>query len=208
MPRVTSKTKSTRGKTYNCTKCGAPITVGQRFYQWARRFGRSGVTYRRHMDCGFPKPSELSSAKTAVIEDALQDLSLSSWNPQVPEEWDGNVESIDIDHSEITDALQGIADTAREVGSEYEDGVSNMPEGLQQGPTGEAMQEIAQELESWADDLESFDPQVDAPDWPERFESEDDDTWRGRVEDALDTWVADVISEAEDKLGEMPTYQG
>lgn len=152
------------------------------------------------MDCGYPKPSSLSGAKTAVIEDAKLDASkeISEWSPTLEEP----------DFSAVQEALQSVADTAREVGSEYEDGVNNMPDSLQYGPTGEAMQEVAQELESWADELESWEPDSDEPDELERGEDESDDDFADRRQEALDRWAGDVRDVAEDAMGEVPTYNG
>jgi hypothetical protein len=73
------------------------------------------------------------------------------------------------------------------------------------------MREIAQELESWADDLESFEPNSNEPEWPEReslSDPEDDDEYRDAIETALSDWADEVRSDAEDKLGDMPTYNG
>jgi hypothetical protein len=186
-------------------QCGQPIEVGQTFYYWQKRYqGKSFV----HTSCGYPKPTMLSNRKTAQIEEAIQDSSIT-FSPSIPPDWDGNPETIDIDHGDVTTVLEEIASVARDVGSEYEMGVDIMPEGLQYGPTGEAMREVAQELESWADDLESFEPSRDTPDWPERDDDdEDDEEWERRVEEALENWASDVVTDAEDKLGEMPEYQG
>lgn len=169
MPRVHTTTKSTRGRTYACIKCGKDITPGQTFYWWEKRFGG---TYRQHTACGYPRPSQLSNRKTAQIEDVLQDLDLTSISYQLPDGFEPQEEgnAIDIDQvvEQITEALSDVASTARDVGQEYEASADNMPESLQQGYQAEAMRDVAQRLEEWADQLEdpcsSGSTAVDLPD--------------------------------------------
>ena len=224
MPRVHTRTKSTRGRpTFPCRACSEPIKPGEKFYTWKKRYG--GTSYM-HTSHGFPKPSMLSNRKTAVIEDMTQDFPSS-------------VESTD----EISEALQAIAETARDVGQEYEDSADNMPESLQQGYQAEAMREVAQELETWADDLESWEPENDSPD-EDDYQETDQEAYQAAIqdwqaqepetgteahdeweqdepeendyqvvdteahEDAVATWLDDELSNAQDKLGEMPEYQG
>ena len=225
MPRVHTRTKSTRGRpTFPCRACSEPIKPGEKFYTWKKRYG--GTSYM-HVSHGFPKPSMLSNRKTAVIEDATGDFP-------------STVESTD----EISEALNAIAEIARDVGGEYEASADNMPESLQQGYQAEAMREVAQELETWADDLESWEPEQDEPDendyqetdqdafdqarkaWEdseppddgsqrrqdwEADEPEEDEFQITDTEahsDAVAEWLDQELSNAQDKLGEMPEYQG
>ena len=205
MPRVHTRTKSTRGRPeFPCRACSEPIKPGEQFYTWKKRYG--GTSYM-HTSHGFPKPSMLSNRKTAVIEDMTQDF------PQ-------QVESVE----EISDALSAIAETARDVGSEYEESADNMPESLQQGYQAEAMREVAQELESWADELESWEPENEEPtedeardelqdeleaeaDYEEGDEPSEDDI-QTRLSEKRDEWLSTELDNAQDKLGEMPEYQG
>jgi hypothetical protein len=192
MPRVHTRTKSTRGRPeFPCRSCSEPIKPGEQFYTWKKRYG--GTSYM-HTSHGFPKPSMLSNRKTAVIEDAIQDFP-------------SQVESTD----EISEALQGIADMARDVGAEYEESADNMPESLQQGYQAEAMREVAQELEAWADDLESWEPDQDQPtedDLPEDVLEDEDADKEQELADLVSMWLDDELSNAQDKLGELPEYQG
>jgi hypothetical protein len=213
MPRVHTKTRSNRAtkRPYRCERCREEILPGQRYFQWEKRYGGPR---RQHVECGYPRPTQLSNRKTAQIEEAVMDADLSQWQPSIPEEWDGSTDSIDVDVEHLRDLLSNVAETARDVGQEYQDSFDNLPENFQYGATGEALQEVAQELESWADEVEDFDPQSDEPDWPEREEDEDgnpvssDDEWREEVQEALDKWADDVRGEAEDKISEIPEYQG
>jgi hypothetical protein len=157
VPRVKTATRrrAVVKRPMNCRLCGNEIGVGQSYYTWQKRYGGPQFT---HVTCGRPTPTMLSDRKTAVIEEAIMGIDFSSWNPTVPADWDGNTENIDVDYSDVQALLQEIADSARDVGSEYESGADNMPENLMYSPTAEAMREVAQELETWADDLESFEP--------------------------------------------------
>lgn len=217
MPRVYSKTKSTRGKTYRCESCGQDIVAGESYYEWSRRFGRSGQTYRQHSTCGRPRPTQLSSRKTAVLEEAVSELDFSTFAPEFSaDDLDTDGGQLDIDVTELESLLEGIADIAREIGQEYQDGFDNMPEGLQQGPTAQAMEEVAQELESWADDLVSqadLDGQFDYEGFEydeeaEASEEEQKAAWVEEVQAAFETKVSELAEAAESVTGDYPEYQG
>lgn len=179
------------------------IRVGDRYYTWARK--NRGVFYQ-HVECGYPKRSQLSDRKTVVIEDAIDDANkaIGDWVPELahaePTYTDG--------YEDVRSALESVAEVARDVGQEYQDGFENMPEGFQQGGTGQAMEEVAQELDSWADELESWSPSSEDPDMPDREEDEDEDEYRERCQQALDDWAEEVRSDAEDAMSGMPEYQG
>lgn len=218
MPRVHTKTKSTRGKVYKCQTCSLDIEPGQDFYEWSRRYGRSGVTYRQHVACGRPRPTQLSSRKTAVLEEAVNAADFSGWNFEVdPEEFDLEGGTIDMDISELETMIEEIADVAREIAQEYQDGHDNMPEGLQQGEVGQAMEDVAQELESWADDLvtsaglDDTDFSYDSFTYDDQSEISEEDQevgWREDVSDELAARVEELRNGAMDAIGEYPEYQG
>jgi hypothetical protein len=177
------------------------IRKGDAYFTWARKFGNYGQVYFRHVECGRPRMSELSSRKTVAIEEAIQDASWD-FSPQVDE--DGSYSG---EFDEVSDTLQSIADVAREVGEEYQSSYDNLPEGLNQSETAYAMETVAQELESWADELESFEPSAEY-DQPEREEGESDEDYLQRCQDDLDQWATEVVQEAEDKTSDMPEYEG
>lgn len=202
--------------TYEQQEAAREIKVGDTYYTWSRKMGRSGVTYFQHKECGYPKRSQLSSRKTVAIEDAIDDANdrIVAWVPELDP--DGTHSG---GYEDVTDALQSVAETANDVGQEYQDGFDNMPEGLNQGDTAQAMEAVAQELDSWADDLESWSPSSDEPDMPDKDDykqagledGEDDydlDAWRDACETALDDWASEIRSEAEDAMSDMPEYQG
>lgn len=212
MPRVISRTATNRAKKVrSCATCGKPLEEGQKYYTWARRFGRSKAVYYQHTECGYPRPTQLSGRKTAQVEEAISDAetAIGAWTPELPEGSDEDLNGFEPDDtSDVNDALNEVASIARDVASEYEDGVQNMPEGLQQGTTGEAMTEVAQELESWADTLEGWTPSAtfSLPDRGDEDETPED--YRERVQSALDDWADEVRNEATDEMGDMPEYQG
>jgi len=193
------------------------IRKGDRYFTWARKFGRSGVVYFRHVECGRPRMSELSSRKTVLIDEAVSDA-VWDFSPQVDE--DG---SYDGDVSDLTSTLEEIASVAREVGEEYQDSFDNMPENLQQGETGQALEQVAQELDSWADELESWEPQAEyeqpeRPDESDFTDGEDNfdedaykkamEDWHSQCQDELDIWASDVLQEAQDACSDHPEYEG
>lgn len=170
MPRLYYKTKSNRGKEYRCTRCGETIKPGERYIEWSRRFGRSGMTYRQHAEHGRPLPSQLSSRKTARIEDELVTFQLELTHLLDPEQQPEADVVVDLSGlvDEAIEQLEAIATVADEVADEYEEGVQNMPESLQYGPTGEAMTQVAEELREWAEAMRegptSASTTVDLPD--------------------------------------------
>lgn len=191
MPRVHTSTrkKVTLKQPMICRQCREAIEVGQTYYTWKQRVG--GTSYL-HVTHGFPRPSWLSNAKTAVIEDAIQDAekTIGEWAPELG------------DHSteDLLSALEAVADEAEGVGQEYEESADNMPESLQYGTQAEAMREVASELSDWADNLRSFEPQMDEPD----FEAEPE---RAALE-VHEDWVQACRDEATDALSDLPYYQG
>lgn len=201
MPRVYRKTKSTRGKDYSCAKCGKKIEPGTDYYEFTKRFQSPN---RRHVDCGYPKPSDLSSRKTAIIEDAIQALSLGDHVPEA-DDWGAFVEAIVAD-------LSSVADEAESVGDEYESSADSMPDSLQQGYQAEAMRDVATRLRDWADELREFGPDSDEPDMPDQTDEDMDEDaeqeWQEACNVAIDDWADEVRGKAEDMLGDMPEYEG
>ena len=203
MPRVHTRVKSTRGReTFPCVRCEEPIRVGEQFYTWQQ--ARSPARYQ-HTSHGYPRPSQLSNRKTALIEDAIQDANetIQNWKPELDD--DGSYGG---GYEDVSDAINAVAEQAKDVGSEYESSADNMPESLQYGQQAEAMREVAQELDTWADEIESWSPQGDEPDIPDQWTDESDDDYRQRCEEALSDWADEVRQSAEEKLGDMPEYQG
>lgn len=227
MPRVHTRTRK-RAEVKRAMHCAGPckvaqerdgdteIRVGDSYYTWARKMAYGGVTYFKHQACGYPRPTQLSNRKTAVIDEAISDAEWPSATLEQPEGWDGDT-SILNDQAvsfieDVKASAVSIAEVAREVGQEYQEAFDNMPEGLNQGSTGQALEEVARELETWADEIESWDPTSDEPDWPEREETPDgeeslDDFFQRCVE-AFETWATDVVDEAQSQSSEYPEYNG
>jgi hypothetical protein len=210
MPRVHTRTRTQKGKyTYVCRACGKEVTPGQRFYTWKKRVG--GSQYR-HVACGYPRPSQLSGRKTAVIEDAIQDAenTISGWSHDI----DVENESPSFDYQDVKDALDTVADEAESVAGEYESSADNMPENLQSGYQAEAMRDVAERLNDWASELRDWNPSSDEPDIPERPEPEGEEyehKWEAYCADydtAVEDWMEMVRSEATDAMSDMPEYEG
>jgi hypothetical protein len=220
MPRVTTHTKNKGGhKVYHCTgPCkvaeerdgDSTIRPGDRYYQWSRRFGRSGATYFKHVACGRPKPTQLSSRKTAQVEEAIEDATLAgSDTPEI--DWDDVTAggTLELPQEDLESTLQGVAEEARNVGEEYTSGADNMPESLQYGQQAEAMREVGQELEGWADNLDSWQPSCETEiTVPDDYDGSDDA--KAVVQGLWDeAWEA-LCQDAQDHLDgdSLPEYQG
>lgn len=198
MPRVELKLKNKGGThTYTCSTCGKPVLPGQRYYTWARRFGRSGMRYFQHQDpCGYPRPTQLSSAKTAVIEEAQAEAhkEIDAWAPEFA--------TSGVDAGDLTAILETLAGTVREIGEEYGESADNIEQNFDSSPTAEACRATQEECDGYADELESFSPQEDEPDIDEEASEEDQLA-------AFEEWVENVKTEARDAIdATQPSYQG
>lgn len=212
MARVTRHTKSNRGRTYHCIgPCkldSSEIVAGQEYYEWSPR---SGVR-RKHVECGYPRPSQLSSRKTAVVEDAIMDAAeaIGSWEPggelELPAGGDATYSDTDCDG--LKSILQEVASQAEDVGSEYEQSADNMPESLQYGTQAEAMRDVAGELESWASELTDWDPpDLDLPNRSDDESFAQDGDYQEACLEAIDAWKDEARSSAQDAMDDLPEYQ-
>lgn len=120
------------------------IKRGDTYYSWEFRYG--GV----HRSKTYPRPSQLTQSKMSgayAAREAMEDDVNAATEP-----------------SDIENALNECAGAIRDVASEYEDSLSNMPDSLQQSSTGEdiqakidALEEYAQALEDAAGEVGSLD---------------------------------------------------
>jgi len=181
-----------------CNSCSQEIARGDEYYTWEKRYG--GPQYR-HVSCGYPRQSDLSSAKTAQLHDAISDAQdqIASWDP--------DAESPDT--SDLESFLSDVASTARDVAQEYRDSYDNLPENFQMGATGEALETVADELESWADEVESPSFSEDEPTYDEDPTESEEQIAKARQE-TLESWTENVRQEALDHLEsqDVPEHQG
>lgn len=138
MPRVSTKTKNRGGtKTYRCSGCKKDdntILPGERYYQWQFRYGGP---IRRHVDCGYPRRSELTNAIYGGLLDSID-----------------NAEKAIDDATSVEDIVALVEEIASEVEDlrqQYEEAAEPFGGG---GPNGEKRDEF----ESFGYELESFNP--------------------------------------------------
>lgn len=166
------------------------IEVGDAYYWWANRIGRSSI---KKFSKTPPKASQLTSSEflsTAYsINEAIQTLEAS--------------ESLAEDRDDIVSQIEDLK-------SETEDKLSNMPESLQQGPTGELLQSRIDACDEWANNLNS----VDVPDWDSTdFHKEEDEDEDDQVVEAEETDDGEVVIDEEKRdaafeeaLSEIQSY--
>src|SRR5262245_3074105 len=102
MPRVHTKTKSTRGRTYTCEKCGQPILPGHSYHTWSFRYG--GARFQ-HSACGYPLRSQLTQSKMSTVYSAMEGVQ------------DGLAKLTSLE--DIETEVQTLAETVREIEEEY-----------------------------------------------------------------------------------------
>jgi hypothetical protein len=184
-------------KPRKCRRCQAVIKQGDAYYWFANRIGRASI---RKDFCTLhrPKQSDMTTSdKLARLYEARETVEGVLKGSIARCDWDDY-------RSEVSAALRECAETAREVGSEYEESRNNMPEGLQDSGTGAEIEEKAQSCESWADELEQAADDIDSTDAPEPDEPEEpeegEDAPEGEEED-VDT--SEIDGKAEDALGSL-----
>lgn len=135
MPRVRTKTKSRAGQKYHCGKCGKAIKPKEKYYEWKFRYGG---THRQHESCGYPRASQLTQSKMSTVYAAIEDAGDDIAKAETP--------------SDIADALDNCAESAREVASEYEQAMEAMGEA---GANNSDWEERKSALEDFADSLDN-----------------------------------------------------
>lgn len=191
MSRVFTIEKSR--KSHKCGNCGDTIKVGEP-YRWTKpRYGGKKVRCVKP-SCKF-RQSDLSGAKTAVIYDAIEDAQ------KVIE----TAES----HEEIQAALQGVAEVARDVGSEYEDANSSWAGGSTSNPEfeekAEACNSFADELEGWefSDTYEEEEVRQEAiEEVPAKEEGETDSEYDDRLVELQDQAWQETLQSMRDEAGD------
>jgi len=130
------------------------IKKGEAYFWWKFRFGGKRVSKT------YPKPSQLTQSEFLStiydINERLEQFAASS-------------------PSDAREQIDELASELRDIASEQEDKLNNMPEGLQQGSTGELLQGRADACEDLASNLE----QVDT-DEVEREEGESEEDFNER----------------------------
>jgi hypothetical protein len=151
MPKVT-KTTARKDSPKACPQAKA----GQAYYWWRTRMkgAKNGMT---RCSLSYPKPSQLT----------MSDFWGAVYSLQEEIERAGPYDSV-----EDLEADRGTwADSARDIGSEQQDKLDNMPQQLQDGDTGQMIAERVEGCEDWATEIEA----IDMPDRSNFDEGEDGD---------------------------------
>lgn len=212
-----TKNKGVKHATYPCRKCKEPIVAGEKYYEWKHRYAPPN---RQHATHGEPRQSELCTSKMSDVYAAIEAV-----EDVIETGRRGD------DASGLEDALNQAAEEVRNVAQEYEDGLGNMPDSLQQSSKGEeiqekidALNEFADSLENAAGDVQDWDMSTESPEPGEDHTEEcasqlregEDETDRGcdcgfeEIEEAKEQWenerdekLASAFSAAEDALQEL-----
>lgn len=150
MARVTYVKKSQKDQG-NCRRCGKAIKCGEPYFWFANRIGGSSIRKNYCADHR-PRMSDTTTSKMSSVYAARENV--DDIVQAASGDWKAYAES-------LSEALNEAAQTSRDVAEEYRDGVSNMPEGLQQGSIAQESEEKADALDSWADALENAAAELD-----------------------------------------------
>jgi uncharacterized protein YukE len=204
-------TKIKRGKALTCRKCQKEIIAGQQYYRWEFRYGPACV---QHVACGYPKASQLTQSKMSTAYAAIE---------TAEDVLNGTIECVE----DIAAVLNDCAGEIRSVADEYQEGIDNMPEGLQQGAVAQESEEKIEQLNSFADSLEEKAGEIESatnddfteeePEEPDEEETEleiEEFTaacaewetkhaeWAALKAEADAEWLSQLVSDAQDVLGE------
>lgn len=129
MPRVHTRRRhpSGRGRDISCGRCGKQIENGANYRYWTFRYGGKRIRCDRP-ECA-PRPGDLTQSKMGEVYNAQHDLGQLS------------------DPSDVREALAAMAETVRDIASEYQQAAEHF------GQSGEN-QERYEALDSWADELD------------------------------------------------------
>lgn len=181
MPRIETVKKARKAQGV-CESCGNGILAGAG-YRFIK--ARYGPIRKRHLECPSWRLSEMTTSKMATAYAAQESGHDAIDAIEVPEpdagNFKGEAESL---VSELKTILEEVANGYNECASDYQEGLDNMPDQLQDGDVGQQIQEKIDGLESAAQDLESWDPQDDEPGEDQSFEE----------------WANDVMQEARDAI--------
>jgi hypothetical protein len=162
-----------------CWTCDRKIKKGDSYYWWKFKRGARHVRCKNHR----PDPWDLvSNPKLATIMQA-QDTAHRSLEAAVTVE-------------DLKSALESLAETVRDVSSEYQESIDNILEHFPNGnPVSEECEEKISNLDLWADELENHEPE----EWDEGAVAKGEN-----VEEAKNDWFDNVRCEAENLSDECP----
>lgn len=166
------------------------VKAGEMYYWW-RCYRRPKQRSKTR-----PRPSQLSSAKSAEVEDAILDAR------QTIE----GADSVD----DITAAIEAVAESAREIAGQYEESAEAMAQTASGGSWEEEVREKQSQLEDFADSLEGFSPETsDLDEIDEKIAAKDEKKEGHEDEERdLDQEREDVLSAIKDEatslLDEFP----
>lgn len=184
-----------------CEKCGAELTIGQKYRSIGIKRQYGGIIRYRCMNCPSWQPHEYSDANWARVSQIQSEASLDS----------GSWETED----DAREAASAIAETIRELASDKQEAADNVNEHFPGSEQAEMLAQFVSDLEDWADRVEQA---VDnADDFPERdpgdhTECEDPDCRLEHdgepTEDQLSEWRESVEQAIQDELDNAAEWQG
>jgi hypothetical protein len=134
-----------------CERCGAELTVGEKYRSIGIKRQYGGIIRYRCMACPSWQPHEYSDAAWARVAQIQNGVSLDSASWETEED--------------AKDAASAIAEEIREFASEKQESADNVGEHFPGSEQAETLAQFASDLEEWADRVENA--VDDADDFPE-----------------------------------------
>ncbi len=182
----TNHVKKARIDQGQCSKCGDEIKAGDPYCWWKPAFSY------KHKRCAkpvcAPRPSDKTSSPHLGSLYAARE----------------NIEDAMGDRESLVSALNDAAETAREVGENYEESASNIEETFGETDQVNEIREKTEACEAWADALDNAATEIEGLEESDVIENvdadEDDDDREEQIEQALNE---EATERASDAIGEL-----
>lgn len=174
-------------KEYTCNVCRKPIHIGEP-YKFVEPHYMPLV--RAHKSCRIPE-TMVSSSKMATIIDAVAAIDTSG-NPE-----------------DISSALNDLAETARLVADEYQEGADNQRQYFPDSEKADESEEKANNLTEWADTLEEAAEEIEfktdeIDELQAQLDSSENKDDSEELQNSIDSLKSEIGELADNAISEQP----
>ena len=192
--RVTVADKTNPLPNHKCDKCGTEIKVGDPYKWIAPKSGPYGGT----------KKFRCASCPDWHLWD--YNFSRGAQVARIQYEYSNEIAAAD-DVESIRSALESAANEIEGLGDEAEESANNIVDGFgHETYQSEELMQQAEDLRSWAQELAEWEPEGEEPTEDDLDLPDDagDEEKGDALTEAIESWLEDVRSSADDALNECP----